>query len=133
MREALASQNLEPARESHVIGHDCQRCDLTIGVLQLPAVQEHELDVQAEAAAQHLSDVEQQLLRPAGKCVVTDQQQFGRHHIARQAADSSAGRIEVGGAKMQVGLKVGALAPLVPGIHADDRLPKKRPFTRHVS
>ena len=82
------------------------------------------MDVEAHLALERLADIEQEMLGPARKRVVADQQQpMGPRDGAGRGAP---GRVEIGGAIVNVGLQIGALAPFVPGVHADEGFAEER-------
>ena len=95
---------------------------------QAAAIEQQIFELHAVPRAQHTADFEQQGLRAAGEGIVAHQQQasIGLHLAAGKPRHGAAGGVEIGGAEMNVGFEIGALAPLVPGVHADDRLVEKR-------
>ena len=78
MREAALAQRLEAAQ-----GARCHCAATVVGamrrivVLQFAAAEEQELDLDAMARAQVVPDVEEKLLRAAGKGVMPDQDKAG--------------------------------------------------------
>ena len=124
--ESLLGQGFQLDAQGRLGGRDGQRGNLLVGVLQLAAIQQQELDVHAETAAQDATLSEQIVLRATGESVVSDQQQPRGSGAARQTGDGSGGRVQVGRPVVQVGFQIGALTPFVPGIDADDWLAEKR-------
>ena len=130
MAEALLRQRLQPVVHGGLVRRHGQWRHRLVGRLHLAAVQQQELHLQAKAAARHAAEVQQQLLRAAGEGVVAHQQQPRRAHRTRQPADRAPRGVQVGGAVVQVGLQVGALAPFVPRVDADERLAEERLVAR---
>ena len=75
--------------------------------------------------AQGTTDVEQQVLGAAGEAVMADQQNSTISIFPRSTNECARGGVEIGGAKMKVGLQVCGFAPFVPCVDAYDRFAEK--------